>query len=227
MSICTSLLNLWCQHMRERCLELINFLVDVFKCYWKTLSMGKLSIYYKFCLSTLASCVRFWRIFLNFLEFSNTKIQNSIFQKLSGCCITKDHVAFFVVGGDILAREVFPPWSFFMLFEASLVSELEFWLVSVWFPSSKSSWKAKKPSCGWEASFKALERMQARYWSAESFCPFCVPEQTCCRGKELKLMRFFAQETIFSIANLRMPNVENSWISCSNHFDVWPHILPI
>lgn len=106
-------------------------------------------------------------------------VQNSTFQKLSWC-ITKDHVAFLVVDvDDPLVRAIFTVKCFFVLFVSIVLSELAFWLVSVWLPISMSSWKARNPSCGCDASFSALERMQARYWSVESFWPLgTVPEQT-------------------------------------------------
>lgn len=132
--------------------------------------------------------------------FTATKtIQNSIFQKLSWWCITKDHVDFFVVVDDVLARRFFPVWTvdwcFLVFFAAASMllelNELEFklWVASVWFPNSRSSWKARKPSCGWDASLSALERMQARYWSAESFWPFWEPEQTCTNKTFIKTFR--------------------------------------
>lgn len=141
---------------------------------------------------------------------------------------------FLVVVDDVLARRFFPVWTvewcFLVLFCAASIlfefSELEFklWVDSVWFPNSKSSWNARKPSCGWEASFNALERMQARYWSAESFWPFCVPEQTCLKKT---LIKFLTNEKDRNKSHLRMPNVKNSWIGCSNDFYIRPNVLAI
>lgn len=44
--------------------------------------------------------------------------------------------------------------------------------------AAMSSRKARKPNWAWDASFKALDRMQALYWSAASFCPPGPPEHT-------------------------------------------------
>lgn len=153
--------------------------------------------------------------------------------------MTKDHVAFrVVVVDDTLARRLFPVCiveCFFALFVSLFVlSELEFRLVSVWLPISRSSWNARKPSCGCEASLRALERIQARYWSVESFWPFCVPEHTCrCQhvmlgnGLKGKLINFLGQVGGKKSTNLWMPNVKNSGIGCSYNFYIRPNILAI
>lgn len=154
-------------------------------------------------------------------------IQNSIFQKLSWW-ITKDHVDFLVVVDDVLARRFFPVWTveccfLVLLCAASMwfeLSELAFKLCvdSVWFPNSRSSWNARKPSCGWDASLSALERMQARYWSAESFWPFCVPEQTCLKETLMKLLQNEGNNKRVSPSDAKCERFLDrlfEWLSCS------------